>query len=127
MVTCRPTGTIGGFGTIGGHTALYGTMQPGSDAVDTLRINAANAIVVYDTDNKGIYSEATGMKIAARESGSAANLLLYNGANIEFEIIDKDKHDVVAVEKRNPRLQRYRSRNQMLRSTSNLLRATNGR
>ena len=98
VVTCRPTGTIGGFGTIGGHTALYGTMQPGSDAVDTLRINAANAIVVYDTDNKGIYSEATGMKIAARESGSAANLLLYNGANIEFEIIDKDKHDVVAVE-----------------------------
>ena len=97
-VTCRPTGTIGGFGTIGGHTALYGTMQPGSDAVDTLRINAANAIVVYDTDNKGIYSEATGMKIAARESGSAANLLLYNNANIEFEIIDKDKHDVVMVE-----------------------------
>ena len=97
-VTCRPTGTIGGFGTIGGHTALYGTMQPGSDAVDTLRINAANAIVAYDTESKGIYSEATGMKIAARESGSAANLLLYNGANIEFEIIDKDKHDVVAVE-----------------------------
>lgn len=97
-VTCRPTGTIGGFGTIGGHTALYGTMQPGSDAVDTLRINAAHAKVVYDTESKGIYSEATGMKIAERKAGSAANLLLYNGANIEFEIIGKDKHDVVMVE-----------------------------
>lgn len=97
-VTCRPTGTIGGFGTIGGHTALYGTMQPGSDAVDTLRINAANAILAYATEKKGIYSEATGTKVDSTKSGSAANLLLYNGANIEFEIIDKDKHDVVMVE-----------------------------
>lgn len=97
-VTCRPTGTIGGFGTIGGHTALYGTMQPGSDAVDTLRIDASHAKVTYEASGKGIYSEATGAKIAKREAGSAANLLLYNNANIEFEIINKDKHDVVMVE-----------------------------
>lgn len=99
-VTCRPTGTIGGFGTIGGHTALYGTMQPGSDAVDTLRIDASFAKISYKTgkSDEPVSTEQQGNTIFERTAGTAANLLLYNGANIEFEIIDKDKHDVVMVE-----------------------------
>ena len=98
-VTCRPTGTIGGFGTIGGSTALYGTLQPGSDAVGTLRIDATYAKVTYDVSGKGLYSEATGTPVKERLAGNDANLLLYNNAAIEFEIIDKDKHDEVLIQK----------------------------
>lgn len=98
-VTCRPTGTIGGFGTIGGSTALYGTMQPGSDAIGTLRIDATYAKVTYDVTGNGLYSEATGTPVKERTAGNDANLLLYNNANVEFEIIDKDNHDAVLVQK----------------------------
>ena len=92
-VTCRPTGTIGGYGTIGGHTALYGTLQPGSDAIGTLTIDGTYAKVGY-AEKKS----AAGSEVYERTAGSAANLLLYNGASIEFEIINKDKHDEVFVQ-----------------------------
>ena len=92
-VTCRPTGTIGGYGTIGGHTALYGTMQPGSDAIGTLTIDGSHAKVGY-TEKKS----TAGSEVYERTAGSAANLLLYNGASMEFEIINKDKHDEVFVQ-----------------------------
>ena len=90
-VTCRPTGTIGGYGTIGGHTALYGTMQPGSDAIGTLSIDGTYALVGYA-------EKTPTAAVQERKAGSAANLLLYNGASIEFEIINKDKHDEVFVQ-----------------------------
>lgn len=92
-VTCRPTGTIGGYGTIGGHTALYGTLQPGSDAIGTLTIDGSHAKVGY-TEKKS----TAGSEVYERTAGSAANLLLYNGASMEFEIINKDKHDEVLVQ-----------------------------
>ncbi len=91
VVTCRPTGTIGGYGTIGGHTALYGTMQPGSDAIGTLSIDGTYALVGYA-------EKTPTAAVQERKAGSAANLLLYNGASIEFEIINKDKHDEVFVQ-----------------------------
>ena len=72
-VTCRPTGTIGGYGTIGGHTALYGTMQPGSDAIGTLSIDGTYALVGYA-------EKTPTAAVQERKAGSAANLLLYNGA-----------------------------------------------
>ncbi len=98
VVTCRPTGTIGGFGTIGGHTAVYGTLQPGSNAVGTLRIDGTYAKIAYQNDEKkGIYSEATGTP-ATRSAGSAANLLLYKDATIEMEIINAEKHDQILVQ-----------------------------
>lgn len=92
-VTCRPTGTIGGYGTIGGHTALYGTLQPGSDAIGTLTIDGSYAKVGYAEK-----SSIAGSEVYERTAGSAANLLLYNGASMEFEIINKDKHDEVLVQ-----------------------------
>lgn len=92
-VTCRPTGTIGGYGTIGGHTALYGTMQPGSNAIGTLTIDGSHAKVGYAEK-----SSTAGSPVAERTAGTAANLLLYNGASIEFEVINKDKHDEVLVQ-----------------------------
>lgn len=92
-VTCRPTGTIGGYGTIGGHTALYGTLQPGSDAIGTLTIDGSYAKVGYAEK-----SSTAGSEVYERTAGSAANLLLYNGASMEFEIINKDKHDEVLVQ-----------------------------
>ena len=99
-VTCRPTGTIGGYGTIGGHTALYGTLQPGSDAIGTLRIDGTYAKVAYVTGKKDnvTHTHQRGNEIFGRTAGSAANLLLYNGATMEFEIINKDKHDEVFVQ-----------------------------
>lgn len=99
-VTCRATGTIGGYGTIGGHTALYGTLQPGSDAIGTLRIDGTYAKVAYVTGKKNevTHTHQRGNEIFGRTAGSAANLLLYNGANMEFEIINKDNHDQVLVQ-----------------------------
>lgn len=99
-VTCRPTGTIGGYGTIGGHTALYGTLQPGSDAIGTLRIDGSYAKVSYVDGSKDspVKTVQQGNTIFARTEGTDANLLIYNNANMEFEIINKDKHDEVLVE-----------------------------
>ena len=74
-------------------------MQPGSDAIGTLRIDATYAKVTYDVTGNGLYSEATGTPVKERTAGNDANLLLYNNANVEFEIIDKDNHDAVLVQK----------------------------
>ncbi|MBQ8423199.1 MAG: hypothetical protein IJY36_02915 [Coprobacter sp.] len=100
VVTCRPTGTIGGYGTIGGHTSVMGTLQPGSDAIGTLRIDGTNAVVCYrDGKKDAAYpSAAQGNEVVGRDAGSAANLLLYKDANIEMEVINAEKHDQVLVQ-----------------------------
>lgn len=100
VVTCRPTGTIGGYGTIGGHTSVMGTLQPGSDAIGTLRIDGTNAVVCYRDGSKDspCLSAAQGNEVVGRDAGSAANLLLYKDATLEMEVINAEKHDQVLVQ-----------------------------
>ncbi|MCD8287479.1 MAG: T9SS type A sorting domain-containing protein [Porphyromonadaceae bacterium] len=96
VVTCRPTGTIGGFGTIGGHTTLYGTMEPGSNAVGTLRIDGTNAVISYGS-SAGYYYGGWG-DTPTRSAGNAANLYAYAGSTIDFEAINSENYDKVLVQ-----------------------------
>ena len=120
VVTCREYGRIGGTGTIGGTTDLYGTLYPGDETVSAFRIDGSHGGEMYYEigPNDGITTNlANGNKyfhvitekvdnqdvpkdtVYERGAGSKADLYLHNGAAIVFDVNSKDSHDTLLVQR----------------------------
>lgn len=115
-VVCRKDGTIGGFGVIGCNTELYGTIQPGSRSVDTLKLNRTDGIVWYkdgdevnDDGNSPSHSLGRGNSVFRTTDGKTVpNLVVYADENrryglpaapcFDMEITAKDDHDIVDIQ-----------------------------
>ena len=115
-VVCYKEGTIGGTGAIGCAVHLYGTLQPGSNSVSTLRLTNENNRIWYtmgverDKENAPSHSLARGNKLfrATSENSGKQHLNIYAGATnrtndiesapcLDMEIINKDLHDMIDI------------------------------
>ena len=127
VVICREYGHIGGTGTIGGTTELYGTLYPGDESVSAFRIDGSHAgRTSYRKSIGGIPknlangNEFWKVKYTQKEeiapdyfievadtmsygklrvSGSNASLFLHDGAKIAFDANGKAHHDTVLVQR----------------------------
>ena len=129
-IVCYKDGTIGGTGAIGTGTELYGTLQPGSNSIDTLRLTREDGIIVYNVGLEGKNSSgsetgpthnlARGNTVRETKPGKGGNpnLVVYaaknaineieSAAGFDMEITDKNHHDMVDIE---GELQVYEAKN----------------
>ena len=113
VVTCREYGRIGGTGTIGGTTELYGTLYPGDESVSAFRIDGTHGGDIYykisssssivknlANGNEFYYVAEEGAEplLDRRPNGSKADLYLHNGAAMVFDVNSKDHHDTLLVQ-----------------------------
>ena len=116
-VVCYKDGTIGGWGAIGCAVHLYGTLQPGSNSVSTLRLTGENNRIWYamgqerDKENPPTHNLARGNTLFRTTSVNSGkqHLNIYAGATdringvesaprLDVEITDKDHHDMVEID-----------------------------
>ena len=116
-VVCYKDGTIGGWGAIGCAVHLYGTLQPGSNSVSTLRLTGENNRIWYtmgverDKENPPTHNLARGNTLFRTTSVNSGkqHLNIYAGATdringvesaprLDMEITDKDHHDMVEID-----------------------------
>lgn len=128
-VICREDALIGGTGTIGGTTELYGTLVPGNNSIATFRIDGSHAerssyakagsgipnniasgnaffkgkastdTIKTETDTTIVTLVDTTYYGTIRGKGSNANLYIHNGAKMEFELTNKDHYDNILVQR----------------------------
>ena len=112
VVTCREYGHIGGTGTIGGTTELYGTLYPGDESVSAFRIDgshggkiyyqkgAASDVAINVAQGNGFLNNGNedAIPVDNRPAGNPAEFRLHNGAEIVFDVNSKDYHDTLLVQ-----------------------------
>ncbi len=121
VVICREYGRIGGTGTIGSTTELYGTLYPGDESVSAFRIDGSHGAKPYykigipSTSSNGTITKnlANGnefYRVTTNEDGTSsttyergktrypADLYLHNGAAMVFDVNSKDHHDTLLVQ-----------------------------
>ena len=114
-VVCYKDGTIGGRGSIGYPAELYGTLQPGSNSVDTFTITSENNRIWYrsgkerNSDNPPTHNLARGNEILRAASDGSVMLHIYAGETnksnsvasapcLDMEITDKEHHDMIDIQ-----------------------------